>query len=64
MTPKPPLERNRIMVDREDVGYIIGTPKEPHYTVRSGTWHTLNYARKRKKPYTMIPPIRGDNESE
>ncbi len=63
MPPKPPLERNKLMVDREDIGYIIGTPKEDHYTVRSGTWHTLNYARKRGKPRTIIPPLPGEDEA-
>ena len=46
--------RNHDIVRASD--YIIGGPKSDAEQVRSGTWATIRYARKQKKPYTIIYP--------
>ena len=43
--PKPPLNRNHDIVDA--VKYFIATPKEQKEVLRSGTWATIRYAKKR-----------------
>lgn len=42
--PKPPLERNRVLVDTSEV--LIAAPFEAEEVLRSGTWATIRYARK------------------
>jgi hypothetical protein len=55
MPAKPPLERNKLIVDNCE--YMIATPKEFEHTIRSGTWATIRYAWKTKKNHiTIIPP--------
>lgn len=51
---KPPLDRNKDIVNESD--FLIATPKEYKEILRSGTWATIRYARKQKKPlYTIYP---------
>lgn len=52
--PKPPLVRNRDIVDEVDA--MIATPKEMTETLRSGTWATIRYARKVGKPVWIVWP--------
>lgn len=51
---KPYLERNHDIVDAVD--YMLATPKEFTEQLRSGTWSTIRYAKKMKKPLTIIYP--------
>ena len=50
----PYLVRNHHIVNESDV--IIATPKESYEVVRSGTWGSVRYARKLKKPVWIITP--------
>ena len=52
--PKPPLVRNRIIVDQTDI--LIATPKEDEEVLRSGTWSTIRYARKKEKSVIIVSP--------
>lgn len=52
--PKPPLERNRDIVNVSDV--ILACPKEMHEIMRSGTWATIRYAKSRKKELHIFYP--------
>lgn len=49
-----PLDRNRAMVNLSDL--IIGTPKEDHEVIRSGTWMTLRYAEEVGIPIRVVFP--------
>lgn len=51
---KPPLDRNKDIVNEAD--FLIATPKESTEVLRSGTWATIRYARKAKKPVYIIFP--------
>ena len=51
--PKPYLDRNRDIVDASDA--LLATPEGPE-GLRSGTWSTVRYARKRGKPITIVWP--------
>lgn len=51
--PEETLKRNRDIVDA--VGHLVACPKGPEEQ-RSGTWSTVRYARKQKKPITVIWP--------
>ena len=51
---KPPLDRNRDIVDACDV--LIATPKDFVEELRSGTWATVRYARKQRKPLVIVWP--------
>lgn len=42
LTPKPPLERNRDIVN--EVGFLLACPSGAE-VLRSGTWATIRYAR-------------------
>jgi hypothetical protein len=42
----PPLDRNKVMVDRAD--FLIATPTGPAVR-RSGTWSTIRYAHRQRK---------------
>jgi len=57
--PRPPLERNRTMVDRGDV--LVATPKGFAEEPRGGTWATIRYAVKMGKPFYIVWPD-GDME--
>ncbi len=52
--PAPPLERNRVMVDVSEA--LVATPKGMIEELRSGTWATIRYARKQKKPVHICWP--------
>jgi hypothetical protein len=47
MSPKPPLVRNRLMVDR--CIHLVAAPKTKEEELRSGTWATIRYAREQAK---------------
>lgn len=54
---KPPLaylERNKRIVDETD--FIVAFPSSTNEVVRSGTWSTIRYARKKGKNVVMFPP--------
>lgn len=51
--PREPLERNRLIVN--ECYHLLACPKGPEEQ-RSGTWSTVRYARKQKKPITVIWP--------
>ena len=50
---RPPLDRNRDIVDTADV--MFACPKGPE-ELRSGTWSTVRYARKRGVPVVIFWP--------
>lgn len=52
--PQDPLERNKLIVEHCDV--LIAAPKLRQEERRSGTWSTIRYARKLKKPVYIIWP--------
>lgn len=51
--PKPPLNRNRDIVDACDV--LVACPQGPERQ-RSGTWATIRYARKLRKKVVICWP--------
>lgn len=51
--PDDPLKRNKRIVDSCDV--ILATPEGPE-RLRSGTWSTIRYAIKSKKPLVIFHP--------
>jgi hypothetical protein len=54
LVPKPYLERNHDIVDAAD--FMIATPGEREEQLRSGTWATIRYAKKRGVPLRIIYP--------
>lgn len=50
---RPPLERNRTIVDECEV--LVACPAGPEVT-RSGTWSTIRYARRIGRPVVIIYP--------
>lgn len=50
---KPPLARNRDIVDSSDT--LFACPRGPE-ELRSGTWSTIRYARKAGKPVVIFWP--------
>ena len=52
--PYPYLERNRHIVLATEA--LIATPKEAEEQLRSGTWSTVRFARKRRRPVYIILP--------
>ena len=54
LPPKPYLERNHDIVDASDA--LFATPNTMEEVMRSGTWATIRYARKRLKPIIIIWP--------
>lgn len=54
MPAKPYLVRNREIVDVSDL--LIAAIKEDAEELRSGTWSTIRYARKTRKPVLIISP--------
>jgi len=54
MVPKPYLERNHDIVDATDI--LIATPGEAIEQLRSGTWATIRYARKKNRKLLIIGP--------
>lgn len=57
---KPPLERNHDIVDVSK--FMLFTPKEMHEVLRSGTWATIRYCRKRGGPYQIFYPQEINND--
>lgn len=53
--PRPFLERNRFIVDNADLLIAAPAGREDR---RSGTWHTVSYARSRDIPVIVIAPGR------
>ncbi len=53
LDPKPPLDRNRDIVDACEV--LIACPKGPE-ELRSGTWATVRWARKQGKRIVIVWP--------
>lgn len=54
LEPKPYLERNHGIVDATEM--LIACPKEYEEQLRSGTWATVRYARKRGKWIVVVFP--------
>ena len=52
--PMPPLERNKIMVNRCD--RLVACPGERREVLRSGTWSTVRYAKRIGRPVMIIFP--------
>jgi hypothetical protein len=52
--PKPPLDRNREIVEGSDL--LIATPKGFVEEPRGGTWYTIRYARQVRKPLIIVWP--------
>lgn len=50
----PPLVRNELMVKR--CSFLVATPASQFEQIRSGTWATIRYARKTKKPGAIVFP--------
>jgi hypothetical protein len=51
---KPPLERNRDIVDA--CALLIACPAGMQEEQRSGTWATVRYARKVRRPHAIVWP--------
>jgi hypothetical protein len=51
LQPREYLERNKKIVDRSDV--LLAAPKGPE-ELRSGTWSTIRYARKKGIPVEIL----------
>lgn len=54
MEPQPPLVRNRFIVDESDTMFAF--PFTEREVLRSGTWATVRYALKVKKPLYLVGP--------
>lgn len=52
--PRDNIERNHIMVDETD--QLLACPSGKNEVTRSGTWATMRYARRMKKPVVIIFP--------
>ena len=53
-TPKPYIDRNHDIVDAANI--LIAAPKSLKEELRSGTWATIRYARKRKVRTIILVP--------
>ncbi len=53
LTPKPYKDRNRDIVDACNL--LVAAPKGPE-CLRSGTWSTVRYARKKHKTIVIVEP--------
>lgn len=53
-TPLPFLIRNKVIVDKSDV--MFAAPGTEQEVLRSGTWATIRYCLKKRKPLTIITP--------
>lgn len=54
LEPKPYLERNHNIVDA--VHLMIAMPAQSHEILRSGTWATIRYAKKKQTDVMLIYP--------
>jgi len=52
--PLPPLQRNRNIVKACD--YLLAVPGEEEEVLRSGTWSTIRYARKKAVSLCVVTP--------
>lgn len=52
--PKPYLERNHDIVD--ETQFLIAAPQQPIEQLRSGTWATVRYARKKRRRIVIVLP--------
>jgi hypothetical protein len=52
--PKPFLERNHDIVDASEL--MIATPNTVVEVLRSGTWATIRYARRKQTPLLIVWP--------
>lgn len=52
--PMPPLERNKIIVDRSDI--MFACPKDMKEGKVGGTWYTIRYTREIKKNLEIFWP--------
>lgn len=52
--PEAPIARNHKIVDGGSV--LLATPGEDGEVLRSGTWATIRYAQKQKKPVVVVWP--------
>ena len=57
LEPQAPLVRNRMIA--AECSILIACPKESDEVVRSGTWSTVRYARRAKKPIVIVRPDGG-----
>jgi hypothetical protein len=53
-TQKTHFARNRDIVDESSI--LLATPYTMQEEDRGGTWYTINYAKKKGKPYVVIWP--------
>lgn len=54
LSPKDPLDRNHDIVDVSSM--IVACPDSKIEALRSGTWATVRYARKKLKPILFVYP--------
>lgn len=54
LAPLPYLDRNKKIVDATEI--LVAAPAGVREEVRSGTWATVRYARKRGKPILLVLP--------
>ncbi len=54
LPPRAPLVRNRNIVDA--CNYLIACPNTKEEVLRSGTWATIRYSIKQKKPLVIVYP--------
>lgn len=52
--PKPPLDRNKLIVDFTEA--LVACPQTMEEEHRSGTWSTVRYARKLGRSITLLFP--------
>jgi|SRR5271165_1024654 len=52
MEPETYISRDYKIVDNTD--YLLGGPKSNKEVIRSGTWTTIRYARKKNKSHTVL----------
>lgn len=52
--PKAPLDRNKDIVN--DAHIMVACPPTEHELLRSGTWSTIRYARKKNKTLVVVYP--------
>lgn len=57
---KPYIDRNHDIVDETNI--LIAFPSSKIEILKSGTWATIRYARKQKKPILIIYPDGTSNE--
>jgi len=53
--PSGYLQRDRAIV--HDCNILLVCPKQMEWQPNGGTWYTHDYAKKQKKPYTIIWPM-------